>query len=113
MPRTITIPNADLPTNNIGLVQKGRGSNKYLVWESVGRWGKPDQDFRPDIERDPDGEVIQTTLTETEIHEYATQALKELEHAENTLQRAKDRADSIRMFARELYAGPALKVAGE
>jgi len=54
------------------------------------------------------------TLSEFEIHEYAAQALKELEHAENALARAKDRADAIRMFARELYAAPVtLKVASE
>ena len=113
MSRTITIPNADLPTNVIGLTEKGRVQSKHLTWEPVGSWSVPEQGFRPDIKRDSDGEIGMATLTETEIHEYAAQALKELEHAENALARAKDRADAIRMFARELYATPILKVASE
>ena len=95
MSRTITIPTEDLPTNIIGLIEKGRGQGKHLAWQAVG------------------DEIGTATLTETEIHEYAAQALKELEHAENALARAKDRADAIRMFARELYAAPTLKVASE
>jgi len=114
MSRTITIPSADLPTNIIGLTEKGRGQNKYLTWEACGRWSTPEEGFRPDIERDVNGWIKTTTLSEFEIHEYAAQALKELEVAENALARAKDRADAIRMFARELYAAPVtLKVASE
>ena len=114
MSRTITIPNADLPTNVIGLTEKGRGQSKHLAWEPVGSWSTPEQGFRPDIQRDQNGGIETVTLSEFEIHEYAAQALKELEVAENALARAKDRADAIRMFARELYAAPVtLKVASE
>ena len=113
MPRTITIPVNDLPTSHIQLVEKGRGSSKYLAWTHNVVAVEPDQDFRPDIPRDWRGKITMATLSETEIHEYAAQALKELEHAENELARAKDRADALRMFARELYATPTLKVAGE
>ena len=113
MSRTVTIPAVDLPTCHIELREKGRGSNKYLAWEHAATWTVPDQDFRPDIERNWQGNIGLVKLSETEIHEYAAQALKELEHAENELERAKDRADAIRMFARELYAAPSLKVASE
>ena len=113
MSRTVTIPAFDLPTCHIQLVEKGRGSNKYLTWMHAVESIKPDEDFRPDIERDWQGKIGLATLSETEIHEYAAQALKELEHAENELARAKDRADALRMFARELYATPTLKVASE
>ena len=112
-PTTISIPTSDLPTANIGLTEKGRGSNKYFAWDYVGRWTTPADDFRPDLERDRDGEIKVSTLTETEIHEYTAKALKELRAAEESFQRAKDRADALRMFARELYAAPTLKVAGE
>tara|TARA_B100000900_G_scaffold341860_1_gene305038 strand:+ start:906 stop:1253 length:348 start_codon:yes stop_codon:yes gene_type:complete len=111
--RTISIPVCDLPTANIRLTEKGRGSNKYLGWESVARWVAPAEDFRPDLARDNDGEIKMATLTETEIHEYAAKALKELEAANTAMQRAKDRADSLRMFARELYTAPPLKMVAE
>ena len=113
IPTTISIPSCDLPTANIRLAEKGRGSNKYLVWESVGRWVAPAEDFRPDLARDRDGEIEVATLTETEIHEYTAKALKELEAANEAMQRAKDRADSLRMFASDLYTAPSLKVASE
>ena len=42
-----------------------------------------------------------------------TQALKEFHQAQLALKYAQDRVDSLRMFARELYAVPKLKaVAG-
>ena len=113
MSKTISIPCGDLPTSQVVLTEKGRGSNKYLTWESGAEWFAPPESYRPDIQRDCTGEIKMVTLSETDIHEYAAQALKELEHAENALQRAKDRADALRMFARELYATPTLTAVGE
>ncbi len=112
---TITIPSEDLPNSSIRLVQKGRGSNKYLAWESTAECTTVEDSYRPDLERSSwmPNSLYLVTLNETEIHEFSAQALKELEAAQNALQRAEDRAESLRMFARELYAAPSLKVASE
>lgn len=103
MSNTITIPNEELACSTIGLTEKGRKGARYLTWEDISQWV------------DVDGADMHkaTTLSETEIHEYTAQALKELEHAQNAVRAAMDRADSLRMFARQLYASPSLKVASE
>ena len=112
--KTITIPDEDLPNSSIRLAQKGRGSNKYLAWEHAAQCTTVEDSYRPDLSRAHHGNYLYlVTLSETEIHEFSAQALKELEAAQNALQRAEDRAESLRMFARELYAAPALKVASE
>ena len=86
-----------LPTFNIALRHKGRGSKKYHLWTTEGI------DY-------PNGTF---ELSETQIHLYMTQALKEFQEAQMALARAQARVDSLRMFARELYAAPKLKaVAG-
>jgi len=106
--RTITIPTCDLPTSSIVLVERGRKGNKYLTWESRGSWIQPDG-----TEGYDDGATHVINLTETEICEYAAKALKELTAAQEAAQRAQDRADALRMFARELYGSASLNVVGE
>ena len=113
MLKTISIPSDDLPCSQVVLTEKGRGSNKYLTWESGFQFQEMPKSYRPDIKRYNEDGLLMVTLSETDIHEYAAQALKELQHAENALKRAKDRADALRMFARELYAAPTLKAVGD
>ena len=111
--KTITILATELPTSNIVLSEKGRGSNKYFAWESGRSWIKPEGTVPTSWVLDSDGEVCLVNLSETEIHEYTAKALKELEAAQEAVQRAEDRAESLRMFARELYTTTSLKVVNE
>jgi predicted metal-binding transcription factor (methanogenesis marker protein 9) len=94
-PPSITLSNNSLPTRNVVLEQRGRGSKKYTAW--TGQWSASGE----------------TTLSEVEIHEYTLKALQELEVAEETARRAQDRADALRMFARELYGEPSLSVVND
>jgi hypothetical protein len=93
--RTITIAQKDLPTDTFVLKQKGRGTNKYTEWTCR-------DERQEDANGDFDGWA--TTLTETEVCEFSTKALKELTHAEEALQRAQDRADTLREFSKRMYA---------
>ena len=94
---SITLSNDALPTSSVILEQRGRGTKKYTAWTQ--QW-------------DSDA-MFTTTLSEHEIHAYLTKALEELALAEEAARRAVDRADALRMFARELYAAPSLSVAGD
>ena len=112
--RTINIAQDSLPTTNIALRQKGRGSNKYLAWTSDNNTILRNDGERgtwQDVESGNAAHVV--VLSETEIHEYSAQALKELEMAEDSLRRAQDRAEALRMFARELYSVPSLAAVSE
>lgn len=94
---TVSINIDQLPTRHIALRYKGRGSNKNHLWTTEAC--------------DYSNGTIE--LSETQIHLYMTQALKEFHQAQLALKYAQDRVDSLRMFARELYAVPKLKaVAG-
>ena len=92
---SVTLSNKALPTSSVILQQRGRGTKKYTEWAGV--WSASGE----------------TTLSEVEIHAYLTKALEELALAEEAARRAVDRADALRMFARELYAAPSLSVAGD
>ena len=92
----VSINTDQLPVTQISLREKGRGSNKYLAWTNE------DVNY-------PNKTV---DLSEGQIHEYTAQALKEFENAANALRRAEDRVETLRMFARKLYAAPTLTAVG-
>ena len=112
--RTINIAQDSLPTTNIALRQKGRGSNKYLAWTAESNTILRNDGERGTYRDVQSGDAAYVVcLSETEIHEYSAQALKELEMAEDSLRRAQDRVDALRMFARELYSVPSLAAVSE
>ena len=80
---------------------KGRGSNKYLAWTA-----ESNTIFATMVSAEHTGTLKRNAayvvcLSETEIHEYSAQALEELEMAEDSLRRAQDRVDALRMFAHD------------
>jgi len=100
--KTITIPTTQLPNSRITYGERGYGRGKFFGWHSDGL-----QD------RCQNTDIVLTTMSETQIHENTAQALKELQKAQEELQKAEERVESLRMFARELYATPSLKVVNE
>ena len=87
--KTITIPTTQLPNSRITYGERGYGRGKFFGWHSDGLQER------------------------SQIHENTAQALKELQKAQEELQKAEERVESLRMFARELYATPSLKVVNE
>ena len=98
--RAITIKGDDLSCNSLVLEQKGRGNNKYTSWGLHGTSA-----YNPILDANDDYMGHEITLTETEVCKYSAKALEELASAEEVLSRAQDRADSLREFSRQLYAG--------
>ena len=83
--RTINIAQDSLPTTNIALRQKGRGSNKYLAWTAESNTILRNDGERGTYRDVQSGDAAYVVcLSETEIHEYSAQALKELEMAEDS-----------------------------
>ena len=98
--KTITIPEAKLPQSRVKYGEWGRGKNKRIGWMESSTYCR-------------DTEKWLTAMSETDIHKNAGQALKELEAAQEALKRAEDRVESLRMFVRELYDTPSLKVVND
>ena len=102
--KTITIPTTQLPTRHIAY-------GEHKIYGIRGKsTGWHDNGLH---ERCQSTDIVLTTMSETQIHENVAQALKELHRAQRELQWAEERVESLRMFARELYASPSLKVVNE
>jgi hypothetical protein len=91
----VFIPTSELPTVEVSYSNKGR-------WYSGLMWHAHRIDGVEGIE-----------LQETEVCENLSKALADHEAAQEQLQIATKRLDTLRMFARKLYGAPKLKAVSE